>query len=57
MINSVQDVTLVSDMISTKNGEQLIHYDVDRNKTWATKVAEKSGASTKYVRSDNASTF
>ena len=57
MINNIQDVNLVSDMISIKNGEEFIYYDVNRNKTWAEKVAEESGASTKYVRSDNASIF
>ena len=57
MINNVQDVTLVPDMISIENGKEFIHYDVDRNKAWATKVAEDSEAITKYFRSDNASIF
>ena len=57
MIDNVQDVTLVSDMISIKNGEEFIHHDVDRNKTWATKMAKESGASTEYFHSDNTSVF
>ena len=57
MTNNVQDVTLVSDIISIKNGEEFTNYDVDRSKTWTTKVAEESGASTEYVRSGSASVF
>ena len=57
MVNNVQDVTLISDMISIENGEECIRYDMDRNKTWPIKVAEESGASTKYLRSDNRSVF
>ena len=57
MINISQDITYLSDEISRHNGEKLIHNNCERNKTWATKVAEESGANVLYLRSDNASVF
>ena len=57
MLNNIQDATYLSDNISIITGEQLIHNDEERNRTWATKLAEETGASTKYLRSDNGSVF
>ena len=57
MLNNIQDGTYLSDNISMIMGEELIHNDAERNRTWATKLAEESGASTKFLRSDNGSVF
>ena len=57
MTNVRQDVTAISDVISVLHGENYIHDNKERNKWWATKIAEESGASAKHVRSDNASVF
>ena len=55
VVNMMQDTMQISDIISLLNREEFVHYDNERNKTWATRVAADRGASEKHLRSDNGS--